>query len=179
MRIKEQEGELPFVLNLGAGSQDYGDVRVDFYPSASTTAVCDASRTLPFRSGVFSEVYSRCLFEHLRNPGHFLDEAFRVLRPGGRLVLITDHAGYWRWHLQIDHSRDYTHRSDRDRHFALYSPGHLRNFCESSGFTILFLGYEGFDSHTRLVKDRILERIPGFRILAKPRLKVVALKPRK
>jgi len=149
------------VLNVGAGTQKYGDMR-----------------GLPFRESVFSEVYSRCLFEHLRNPGNFLDEAFRVLRPLGRLVLITDHAGYWRWHLQVDHARDYTHRCNKDRHYALYSAGHLRNFCEASGFNVLSVEYEGFGPEVRLGKDRILERVPGLRVLAKPRLKVVALKPR-
>src|SRR2546426_2670645 len=124
-------------LNVGACEQGYGDVRTDFEPSPTTTFVCDATRGLPFKDNVFSLVHSRCLFGHRRNPGLFLDEAFRALPEDGELMLTTDHAGYWRWLFQIDHASHSTHRSSGDRHYALFSPGHLRNFCEASGFRVI------------------------------------------
>src|SRR3990172_1390453 len=91
------------VLNVGAGSQDYGDVRVDAVPTPCVHAVADAEY-LPFKASSFSMVYSNCVLEHLRNPGAALDEMFRVLAPGGTLDLTTDHAAYWAFHLLMDHS---------------------------------------------------------------------------
>ncbi len=168
--------ESPLVLNLGAGEDGYGDVRVDIARSSTCTLVCDVEKGFPFRDAVFTEVYTRCLFEHLRNPGHFLDEAFRVLRPGGTLELVTDHAGYWRWHLQIDHARGYTHRTSEDRHYSLFSPGHLVNHCEAAGFRVKAVGFDSFGPSVRLGKDRILGKIPPLRVIAAPRLRIVAVK---
>ena len=167
----------PLILNVGAGTETYGDIRVDWAPSQTTQVVCDADFGFPFRDSVFTEVYSRCVFEHLRNPGFFLDEAYRVLRPLGRLVLVTDHAAYWRWHFQIDHANAYTHRSSRDRHYGLFSPGHLANHCRAAGFELVSVGTIGFEEHVRLGKDRLLARLPRLRILAQPRIQLVAVKP--
>lgn len=48
---------------------------------------------LPFDDGVFDAVYSERVFIHLRDAQAAMDELFRVLRPGGRLVVIDpDHS---------------------------------------------------------------------------------------
>lgn len=43
---------------------------------------------LPFRNAIFDVVISMFTIEHTTRPDHFLDEAWRVLRPGGQLLLI-------------------------------------------------------------------------------------------
>jgi ubiquinone/menaquinone biosynthesis C-methylase UbiE len=48
----------------------------------------DVSR-LPFPSGHFDMVISRSVVEHLEDPGQVFREFARVLRPGGKVVLIT------------------------------------------------------------------------------------------
>jgi len=78
-------------LNLCCGNQLYGDVRVDKYPGAANV-IADVEWGLPFRNDIFDIVYSRFLFEHLRNPGFVLKEMARVMKPGGKLILITDNA---------------------------------------------------------------------------------------
>src|SRR6185295_20111511 len=53
----------------------------------------------------FDCVLSSQVLEHVENPGLYLSEAFRVLRPGGSLVISThgnwpyhpDPHDYWRW----------------------------------------------------------------------------------
>ena len=44
---------------------------------------------LPFRDASFDLVISHAVIEHVTNPGAYLREARRVLRPGGRLFLET------------------------------------------------------------------------------------------
>lgn len=47
--------------------------------------VADA-HSLPFEDGSFDVVLSNLTVHHLGDPDKFLAEAFRVLRPGGRLA---------------------------------------------------------------------------------------------
>ena len=47
--------------------------------------------TLPFPEGSFDLVYGRAVFHHARDLEAFCAEAFRVLRPGGRLILTREH----------------------------------------------------------------------------------------
>lgn len=53
----------------------------------------------------FDAVLSTQVLEHVEDPGHYLSECYRVLRPGGRLLLSThgimiyhpDPVDLWRW----------------------------------------------------------------------------------
>jgi SAM-dependent methyltransferase len=47
-------------------------------------------KTLPFESEQFDVVWSHTAFEHLRHPHMTVQECFRVLRAGGRLVSLID-----------------------------------------------------------------------------------------
>lgn len=49
----------------------------------------DLNKTLPFGDAELVCVYGLSVLEHLLHPCHFLRECRRVLRPGGRLVLLT------------------------------------------------------------------------------------------
>src|SRR3972149_5784116 len=90
------------ILNVGCGNQTYGTHFVDKYPKRKGVIKCDIERgKLPFKSNQFDEVYSRCLFEHLKNPFHVLKEMHRILKPKGRLILITDNAGFWGFHMPM------------------------------------------------------------------------------
>lgn len=47
------------------------------------------NKPLPFEDSSFDLVYSVEVIEHLRSPYDFLDECYRILRPGGKLILST------------------------------------------------------------------------------------------
>lgn len=49
----------------------------------------DLNRGIPADSASYDCVYALSLLEHLLNPCRFLKDCHRVLRPGGRLVLLT------------------------------------------------------------------------------------------
>lgn len=61
--------------------------------------------TLPVEDASFDAVLSTQVLEHVRDPALYLTECFRVLRPGGQLVLSThgifpyhpDPVDLWRW----------------------------------------------------------------------------------
>jgi ubiquinone/menaquinone biosynthesis C-methylase UbiE len=48
---------------------------------------------LPFPDGSFDFVYSAFVFEHLDKPEEVLQEALRVLKPGGKLLIIAPNYG--------------------------------------------------------------------------------------
>lgn len=60
----------------------------------------------PFGDKVFDVVFSKSLIEHLFDPANFMKECFRILKPGGRIILMTPD---WNSQAKIFFD-DYTHR---------------------------------------------------------------------
>lgn len=72
-------------------------------------AVCDveADTGLPFPDNSFDVIYNKSFMEHLSYPDIFLNEAFRVLKPGGMvLCLIPDWESNYKTYFD-----DFTHRT--------------------------------------------------------------------
>jgi SAM-dependent methyltransferase len=109
-------------LHLGPGSRvlDYGcaelpyrhlfpdDVEVvgaDLPGNPHASVLIRPDGTLPVEDGSFDAILSTQVLEHARDPRLYVAECFRVLRPGGRLLLTThgvfvyhpDPVDYWRW----------------------------------------------------------------------------------
>jgi SAM-dependent methyltransferase len=85
------------LLDVGCGSKPYADLfAVDWYigievPPAGQGAVdvYASGLSMPFGDCVFDTVLSTEVLEHVPEPGLLIREAYRVLRPGGCLVLTT------------------------------------------------------------------------------------------
>lgn len=60
---------------------------------------------LPFGNESFNIVFSKSVIEHIREPGKFMEETERVLKPGGRVITMTPD---WQSQLYIFYN-DYTH----------------------------------------------------------------------
>jgi SAM-dependent methyltransferase len=58
-------------------------------PSVDEYVHADLDVGLPFEDGTFDLVYANFVVEHLSRPEHAIAEWRRVLRPGGRVVLLT------------------------------------------------------------------------------------------
>jgi SAM-dependent methyltransferase len=63
-----------------------------FFPALSSpiTFVRGVGERLPFRSGRMDAVLSLFSINHAADPGRLVREALRVLRPGGRLVIVAE-----------------------------------------------------------------------------------------
>ena len=90
-------GGLRARLAARIGDRDLAYTGLDWNPAvverASANGVdlrrADLNHSIPATDGAFDCVCALSVLEHLLNPCRFLLEAHRVLRPGGRLVLLT------------------------------------------------------------------------------------------
>ena len=82
-------------------------VAADLTGNPRATLVLNTDGTVPAPDASFDAVVSTQVLEHVEDPGSYLSECFRVLRPGGRMLLSThgvfvyhpDPDDYWRWTL--------------------------------------------------------------------------------
>ncbi len=90
--------------------------------------ICARAEDLPFATGAFDAVVAQHLVEHLREPARALREWRRVLKPGGRLALVTPNAAY----------PDPSHFYDAS-HCSLFDETALRSALEGAGFQVIHL----------------------------------------
>jgi SAM-dependent methyltransferase len=79
-------------LEIGGGSGVFkafapGTVTTDVLPGPWLDLVADAQR-LPFADASFANLVMFDVLHHIESPSHFFTEAARILRPGGRLVMV-------------------------------------------------------------------------------------------
>lgn len=162
------------ILNVGCGKENYGTDFIDIYPSRNDVIKCDLQKEkFPFRKNTFDKIYGRSVFEHLKNPGMFIEECKRILKRRGELILITDNAAYYKFHLGFFKKEAGVHyerykkdgklvrvrSGPKDKHYALYTTLHLRNFLLDSGFRIKEIKYLN-DSY--LDADRAPKKLSDF-----------------
>ena len=67
---------------------------------------CDILKEkLPYDSGMFDVVYHKSLIEHLSDPSNLMSETMRVLRPEGKIIILTPD---WKSQMKTFYN-DYTH----------------------------------------------------------------------
>lgn len=114
-------GESPyrgFFLNH-AGSYTGVDWAGSLHDTKADVAA-DLNKPFPISSGVADTVVSLSVLEHLCEPQNMLSEAFRILKPGGHIVLQVP----WQWWI---------HEAPYD--FFRYTPYGLKYLFEKAGFT--------------------------------------------
>ena len=57
--------------------------------------VADMSKEIPFGDAMFDLVISSATIEHVPNPDVFLKEIYRVLKPGGIVLISTPNLTFW------------------------------------------------------------------------------------
>jgi ubiquinone/menaquinone biosynthesis C-methylase UbiE len=100
--------------------------------SGAPSVLADAHR-LPFSEGSFTLVTCGSVFHHLEDPATAVDEVARVLRPGGRFLLI-DMAGPE--NKERREARDEVERVRDPSHVHILAPSKVREFFEAAGFEI-------------------------------------------
>ena len=100
--------------------------------TAARCLLADAHR-LPFAEGSFSLVTCGSVFHHLEDPALAIDEVARVLRPGGRFLLIDmvgpENPGRREARDEVERVRD-------PSHVRILSPPQVHAMAENSGFEI-------------------------------------------
>jgi SAM-dependent methyltransferase len=126
--------------------------------------VCADGGKLPFRDATLTAVTAQHVLEHIADADGLLREWRRVLRPGGRLVILTPNRLF----------SDPTVYDD-DTHVKIYDPADLRMLFHRTGFDVVDIRTLGLDwcRHykrfpggwrvRRLVLGyaRLLSRVPG------------------
>jgi SAM-dependent methyltransferase len=119
------------LYDLGAGESPYKDfflqyadqyIAVDWAGSFHDTKAdisADLNLPLPIESEVADSVVSLSVMEHLCEPQTMLNEAYRILKPGGAIVLQVP----WQWWI---------HEAPYD--FFRYTPHGLKYMFEKAGF---------------------------------------------
>ncbi len=155
------------VLDLGCGiGHSYRElapretVGVDIDPGALAgqereTHVADM-RSLPFEAGTFAAVVSIQSIEHVPDPERMLAEVTRVLRPGGRAVIVTpNRLTFGRPDEIID-----------PYHYIEFDAHELHALCRHHFASVQILGlqasarYQAIHDDERRELDRLLARDP-------------------
>ena len=82
------EGMMFEGTNIAPIQMDVSMRRVQFARAKGQAALCGDGYHVPFRSGSFSTVLLIAMLEHTSEPWRVLAEARRVLKPGGRAIIV-------------------------------------------------------------------------------------------
>lgn len=83
-------------------------LRVDIDDDVKPDVLADLRQVFPLAGGVFDYAWASHIIEHLANWRGFLLEMFRIVRPGGRVIVIVPDA---RWTFDEDHKNFWTYET--------------------------------------------------------------------
>jgi SAM-dependent methyltransferase len=140
-------GDMPYRTVIEPSVGKYLSVDLAMNPKAEHHIGFDSKTTLP--DSYADIVLSNQVLEHVDSPSGYLQEAYRILKPGGTLILTTH--GYWFYHPTPN---DYWR----------WTSAGLRKIVETEGFGInSFFGIMGLAaSGIQLFQDAICLKLPKF-----------------
>jgi ubiquinone/menaquinone biosynthesis C-methylase UbiE len=95
----------------------------------------------PVRDNFFDLIYFNHVIEHIPDDTSALAEAYRILKPGGLLVLGTPNEGVWFWQLAYRLQPRMLRASD---HVQFYTAGTLAAKCRAAGFKVQEIKHIGY-----------------------------------
>ncbi len=123
-------------VDLGVGDAAWNYARLD--------AIADLL-ALPFSDGTFDATLNVVTLEHVKEPARVIEELYRVLRPGGRLLIIVPHE--WEQH-QTPHD------------YFRYTRYGMQYLLERAGFGSIVIQPVG--GYFRLMSRRLLNALQFF-----------------
>jgi SAM-dependent methyltransferase len=136
---------------VGCGINKYpGALGIDRNPHTNADVVCDLDRfPYPFRDGVFASLRAIHVIEHVSDVIRTMEEFHRLVRPGGRIYIVTPHYTDFssfcdpthRWHLN---SFSFRYFGADNAGFGYYSRARLREISTRVKLLALWrwLGFE-------------------------------------
>lgn len=138
-------GDMPYRSVIEPMVGKYLGVDLEMNPKAEHHIDFDSKTTLP--DSYADIILSNQVLEHVDTPSGYLQEAFRILKPGGTIILTTH--GYWFYHPTPN---DYWR----------WTSAGLRKTVEAEGFKITsFHGIMGLAaSGLQLLQDAFCNKLP-------------------
>jgi len=140
-------GEMPYYKIIKPVVDEYVGIDLAMNPLAHHHIDFDSKTSLPDE---FTDIIlSNQVLEHVDSPEGYLDEAWRLLKPGGTLILSTH--GYW-----------YYHPTPND--YWRWTSAGLQKLIRNRGFDIEeFTGKLGLSaSGLQLFQDALINKLPKF-----------------
>jgi dolichol-phosphate mannosyltransferase len=135
-----------FTLDSGCGSSmivqslndtiamDYNFAKTRYLHRHKIPAVRGSAFALPFRDESFDCVVSSQVIEHIPRDQVLFDEMWRVLRPGGMLIIGTPDYATWQWRTIEPIYGALMPWSYEDEHITRYTRAELAGILERMGF---------------------------------------------
>ncbi len=124
-------GNLLKIDLCGGHDSPPGYTAIDMVDGGPGSLVADLNGTWPLETGSVGLIRAHDALEHLRDPIHTMNEAYRVLAPGGFLLTLTpstDGPGAWCDPTHVSFWNRYSWRYYTDRNFAKYIPAFKGKF---------------------------------------------------
>jgi SAM-dependent methyltransferase len=130
-----------FLLSILAAAGDRPAIGLDFSLDAARSAwrdhhipaICGTLSSAPFTDGSCAAISMFHVLQHLYNPVSFLDAAYRLLAPDGRLIVQVPNAACWQFLLFGDRWQGI----DVPRQLLYFRASDLETLLEHCGFEIL------------------------------------------
>ncbi len=133
-------------LDVGSGSSiiiqslnnaialDYNFAKTRYLQRLKIPAVRASAFALPFGEGIFDCVISSQVIEHIAREPVLFDEMWRVLKPGGTLIIGTPDYSTWQWRTIEPIYGMLMPWAYRDEHISHYTRQSLSQSLERIGF---------------------------------------------
>jgi dolichol-phosphate mannosyltransferase len=142
---------------------DYNFAKTRYLRRLQIPAVRGSSFALPFKNEVFDCVISSQVIEHINREQVLFDEMWRVLRPGGTLIIGTPDYSTWQWRAIEPVYGMLMPWAYRDEHVTHYTRADLTGLLERMGFVheeTAYIAHAELIMRMRKPKPRQLEAEP-------------------
>lgn len=113
------------------------------------------AENLHFENGSFDIVIACAVIEHVNNPSKMLSECFRILKPGGTLIITTPNPFQDKIAMKVGYGKE-------EEHNETFNLSELKDMLKSSNFEIMLAKHFMFFPFFKLPLENTLESIINF-----------------